>query len=123
MGRVMPLLLVAAVAGHHDVFPVGLSALGLGNHMVVGQPAKAMADAAVLTLEVVAHRDVDSGELDRSLAPHDRAQEPHHCRHLNCDADGTNILVVLLDNLDFAIENHADGALPTDNSMGLIALV
>ena len=91
--------------------------------MIVGQSAKAMARTAVLTFEVIAHRDVDPGELDRALTADDRTKQPDDGRHLDGDGDGANVLVVLFDDLDLAIENHADGALPADYSMGLIALV
>ena len=91
--------------------------------MIVGQPAKPMTHAAVLALEVVTHRDVDPGELDRALAASKGPKQPDDGGHLDGDGDGANVLVVLLDDLDLAIENHADGALPTDDAMGLIALV
>jgi hypothetical protein len=82
-----------------------------------------MAYATVLALEVVTHRHVDPRELDRALAANDRSEQSHHRGHLDGDGDGSNVLVVLLDDLDLAIEDHADSALPTDDSMGLIALV
>ncbi len=91
--------------------------------MVVGEPAQTMTHAAVLAFEVVAHRDVDARELDGALAADERPEQPDHGRHLDGDADRANVLVVLLDDLDLAIENHAHGALPADDPMGLIALV
>jgi len=91
--------------------------------VVVGEPTKAMTHSAVLAFEVVTHRDVDPRELDRALAPNDRAKQTHDGGHLDGDGDGANVLVVLLDDLDLAIKNHADGTLPADDSMGLIALV
>jgi hypothetical protein len=82
-----------------------------------------MARAAVLAFEVIAHRDVDPGELDGALAADERPKQSHDGRHLDADGDGANVLVVLLDDFDLAIENHADSALPADDPMGLIALV
>ena len=91
--------------------------------MVVGEPAQAMPNSTVLALEVVAHRDVDAGELDRALAADDGPKESDHGWHLDADADRANVFVVLLDDLDLAVEDHADGTLPADDPMGLIALV
>ncbi len=121
--RTIALLFVAAVAGHDDVLPVGPAALGLGNHVVVGQSAQTMTHTAILAFEVVAHGDVDARELDRPPAAHNGTKQAHDRRHLDADGDRPNVLVVLLDDLDLTIEHHADGALPTDDSMGLIALV
>jgi hypothetical protein len=91
--------------------------------MVVGQSTKAMANAAVLALEIVTHGDVDPRELDGAPAADDCPQQPYDGRHLDGDADTANIFVVLLDDFDLTIEDHADSPLPADDAMGLIALV
>ena len=82
-----------------------------------------MTHATVLALEVIAHRDVDARELDGALSPYDGTKQPDHGRHLDRDADRPNVLVILFDDLDFAVENHAYGALPADDPVGLIALI
>ena len=123
LGRPVALLFVAVVASHYDVFPIGLAALRFRNDVVVREPAQTMPQAAILALEVIAHGHVDSRELDGALAAHDRAKQPNHGRHLDGDADRPNVFVVFLDDFDLAIENHANGALPADDPMGLITLV
>src|SRR5262249_54638984 len=117
------LLLVAVVASHHDVLPRGPSALRPRNNVIIGQATQRELVTAVLASEVVTRCDVDPRKLYRPLATTNRPQHPDDGGHLDRDAHRADVLVVLFDDFDLPVEQHHDGPLPTDDSVGLIPLV
>ncbi len=81
LGRAPLLALVARVARHDDVLPVGLTTLGLRNNVLVLELMQPHANATVLTLALVPCVQVVSRELDGLEVRLERLPQRYDTRH------------------------------------------
>ena len=90
--------------------------------MVVGESPEGQLQAAVLAPEAIAGSHVDARELDATPTPN-RPEQAHHGGHLDRQRDGSDVLVVFLNDFNLPVKEHQDRALPADHAVRLIALI